>query len=208
MLQRTFFLDFDHPDVARFVQTHTRGAQSPAERASRLFTAVRDEIPYDPFRVSLAREALTASATVLQPGAFCVPKAILYAATLRAVGIGARLGFADVTNHLATPRMIELLRTEVFAFHGYVEVHLGGRVLKASPAFHAGLCSRFGVPPLEFDGTSDAMLQAYDARGRRFMQYLKDRGVHDDFPHEEMVRVWRETYPHFFGGGTFSAQAL
>lgn len=199
MLQRTRFLDFDHPEVATFVREHTRGAETPAQKAAQLFVAVRDGIPYDALRAQLAPERLTASATVAESGAFCVPKAVLYAASLRAVGIGARLGFADVTNHLATPRLIEFLRTDVFAFHGYVEVHLEGRVLKATPTFDAALCARFGVSPLQFDGTSDAMLQAFDSQGRRFMQYVRDRGVYDDLPYAEMVRAWKETYPHLYG---------
>lgn len=195
-LASTFFIDYEHPRVAAFVREHTQGATTAAERASVLFRAVRDGVPYDPYRLDLSREGMTASATLTRGAAFCVPKAILYAATLRSVGIPARLGFVDVTNHLATRRLIELLRTDVFAFHGYVEVHLPGKVLKASPAFHAGLCERFKVAPLEFDGESDAVLQPFDSTGRQFMQYLTHRGVHDDFPYEEMMRVWKQMYGH------------
>lgn len=204
-LRSTFFLDYEHPRVADFVREHTRGAASDAERAARLFVAVRDGIRYDPYQADLSRDALTASATLARGAAFCVPKAVLYAATLRAVGIPARLGFADVTNHLATQRLIDALRTRVFAFHGYVEVHLGARVLKAAPAFNASLCAKFGVAPLVLDGENDAMLQSYDAGGQRFMEYVRDRGTYDDFPHDELLRVWREVYPHFFGLATPTA---
>jgi transglutaminase-like putative cysteine protease len=211
-LQPTFFLDYDHPRVVDFVRKHTSGAVSDAERASRLFLAVREEIPYDPYKIDLSREAMTASATLARGRSYCVPKAILFAAVLRAVGIPSRLGFVDVTNHLTTRRLIELLRTEVFAFHGYVEVHLDGKVLKAAPAFHAALCARFNVAPLEFDGTCDAMLQPYDTKGHRFLEYLRPRGVYDDFPHEELLRVWKETYPHLLGldalpDGNFESEA-
>ena len=198
LLRSTFFLDYEHPGVAQFVRDNTQGADSPTERASRLFVAVRDQVTYDPYQVQLSPEALTASATVARRAGFCVPKAILYAACLRAVGIPARLGFVDVTNHLATSRLLELLKTDVFAFHGYVEIHLGEHVWKASPAFHAALCRKFRVPPLEFDGTADAMLQPFDSKGRQFMRYVRQRGTYDDFPYEEMVRVWKETYPHLF----------
>ncbi len=57
----------------------------------------------------------------------------------------------------------------------------------------------FGVAPLELDGENDAMLQPFDGRGRAFLEYLRDRGVHDDFPDDEMLRVWREVYAHMFG---------
>ena len=212
LLKPTYFLDYDHPAVAAFVSKAILGATTDAERAARLFSAVRDTIRYDPYQAVLTREGLTASATLERRSAFCVPKAILLAASLRAVGIPTRLGFSDVTNHLATPRLIQTLRTSVFAFHGYVEVHLGDRVLKATPAFNATLCKFFGVPPLEFDGEHDAMLQAVGSRGRAFMEYLTDRGTFEDFPYEEMIRVWKEVYPHFFDdaptpAGDFEAEA-
>lgn len=195
-LAATRFLDYDHPAVADFVRESTRGATSDVERAQRLFVAVRDGVQYDPYQIDLAPEQLTASATLLRRRGFCVTKAVLLAAVLRAAGIPARLGFADVTNHLATPRLLDALKTRVFAFHGYVVARLGERELKVTPAFDARLCAYFGVPPLEFDGEHDAMLQPFDGQGRAFLEYLADRGVHDDFPYDEMIRVWREVYPH------------
>lgn len=197
-LQRTHFLDYDHPTIETFVRANTAGASSDAERASRLFRAVRDAVRYDPYQADLSGEGMTASATLARGRAFCVPKAILLAATLRAAGIPARLGFADVKNHLATPRLLRALRTDLFAFHGYVEVRMGSRILKVTPAFNAELCARFGVAPLEFDGAHDAMLQPFDASGRVFLEYVRDRGTYDDFPRDEMLRVWREVYPHLF----------
>lgn len=35
------------------------------------------------------------------------------------------------------------------------------------PTFHAELCARFGVPPIDFDGEHDALLHAFDRRGRQ-----------------------------------------
>ena len=199
LLGPTYFLDYEHPAVVAFVEESTAGAESDVERASRLFLAVRDRVRYDPYQADISREGMTASATLARGASFCVPKAILLAAGLRAVGVPCRLGFADVTNHLATERLLATLRTHVFAFHGYVELVVAGRTCKVTPAFNRELCDKFGVAPLEFDGEHDAMLQPFDASGRAFLEYLKDRGTYDDFPHEEMLRVWRETYPHFFG---------
>jgi transglutaminase-like putative cysteine protease len=201
-LEATRFLDYGHPAVAAFVRDAVAGAADDVERAKRLFVAVRDRVRYDPYAIDLAPEGLTASATLLRGRAFCVPKANLLAASLRSVGIPAQLGFADVTNHLATQRLRDALKTDVFAFHGYVVVHLGERTVKLTPAFDSRLCAFFGVAPLEFDGVNDAMLQPFDSRGRAFLEYLTDRGVWDDFPFDEMIRVWREIYPHIMGGSS------
>ncbi len=211
LLRPTFVLDYEHPAVAAFVRRTVEGAGGELDHAARLFRAVRDGIRYDPYSLDPSPAAFTASATLARGAAFCIPKAILLAASLRSVGIPAQLGFCDVTNHLVTPRLRAIMRTDVFAFHGYVVAHLGGRRVKATPAFDAALCARFGVPPLELDGEHDAVLQAFDGEGREFMTYLDDRGVFDDFPHAEFLRVWRETYPHLASGmapgGDFAAEA-
>ena len=195
-LAATRYLDYDHPAVAELVREVTHGATSDVERAKRLFVAVRDRVRYDPYQLALGPDELTASATLLRGTAFCVPKAILLGAVLRGAGIETRLGFADVTNHLATQRLLDALKTHVFAFHGYVVARVGGREVKLTPAFDARLCAYFGVPPLEFDGENDAMLQPFDGEGRAFLEYLRERGVYDDFPYDEMMRVWAEVYPH------------
>lgn len=197
-LRPSSFLDYESPTVRAFVREVTEGATSDRERAARLFLAVRDRVRYDPYQVDLSPGGLTASTTLERGAAFCVPKAILLAAVYRAVGLPTRLGFVDVTNHLATPRLIERLGTRVFAFHGYVEVLIDGATRKVTPAFDAGLCAKFGVAPLEFDGTSDAMLQPFNGEGRAFLEYLEDRGIYDEFPYEEMIRVWKLHYAHLF----------
>ncbi len=209
-LRRTNYLDFDHPRIAALLAEIPPG--DDRARASALFLRVRDDVRYDPYRVSLAPEAFTASATLEAKRGFCVTKAILYAAGLRGLGIASRLGFADVKNHLATPQLIELMRSDVFAYHGFVEVWLGERWVKATPAFNKALCLKFGTAPLEFDGVNDAILQPLNAKGDRFMEYLRDRGTFDDFSLPSMLAAWREVYPHFFVGmetpeGDFEAEA-
>ena len=87
------------------------------------------------------------------------------------------------------------MKTDLFVFHGYTELYLDGAWRKATPAFNRELCARFGVLPLEFDGTADALLHPFDAAGRRHMEYVRDRGVHLDFPFDEMMRVFRAIYP-------------
>jgi transglutaminase-like putative cysteine protease len=194
-LRPTRYLDCDAPAVRAYAAEAIGEATTDLERAIRLYYAVRDGIWYDPYAVSLDPETYRASAVARAASAFCIQKAILLAAAARAVGIPSRLGYADVRNHLASEKLLALMGTDVFIFHGYVELHLAGRWVKATPAFNLALCERFGVRPLEFDGRTDAVLHPFDAHGRRHMEYLRDRGSHADFPFEEMARAFRESYP-------------
>jgi transglutaminase-like putative cysteine protease len=131
----------------RLRHTVTAGASDPRERAVALYYAVRDGIRYDPYSVQAAPQAYRASSIVQAPAAFCVPKAILLAAAARDIGIPARLGFADVRNHLASEKLRARMGTDLFVFHGYTDLYLDGGWRKATPAFNRELCSRFGVPP-------------------------------------------------------------
>ncbi len=200
-LQTTWFLDWDSPAVLDFSKRATEGATSKKECAIRLFYAVRDGFRYDPYTVSHDAEDYRASAIVETASAYCAPKAILLTAASRAAGVPARVGFADVRNHLATPKLLERMGTDLFVFHGYSELYVDGRWRKAAPTFNRELCDRFGVKTQEFDGSGDALLQPFDADGRRHMEYTNDRGTFDEVPFEEMMRVLKETY-----GGDFGAQ--
>ncbi|MGH7277982.1 MAG: hypothetical protein ACREJG_04770, partial [Candidatus Rokuibacteriota bacterium] len=116
-------------------------------------------------------------------------------------GIPARVGFADVRNHLTTPRLRAVMGTDVFYYHGYTDLYLGGRWVKATPAFDRTLCDRFGVRALEFDGRADSLFHPYDTSGRRHMEYVHDRGTHADVPVETIVAVFQREYPGLFASG-------
>lgn len=194
-LAATWYVDADHPDVQAFARDTVAGASDDVDRAAALFAAVRDQIRYDPYVLALRPEAMRASAVLASGRNWCVPKATLLAAACRAVGIPARLGFADVRNHLSTPRLLELMGTDVFRWHGYTSLFVEGVWRKASPAFNTELCERFGVAPLEFDGRSDALLHAYAGHGERYMEYLVDHGSFAELPFDRMVAELRDTYP-------------
>src|SRR6185295_18628713 len=85
----------------------------------------------------------------------------------------ARLGFADVRNHLSTERMRRTMKTDVFYWHGYTSILLGERWVKATPAFNVELCEKFKLAPLEFDGTTDSLFHAFTPDGTRHMEYLR-----------------------------------
>ncbi|TDN01848.1 transglutaminase, partial [Lactobacillus crispatus] len=129
---------------------------------------------YDPYAVSLSEADYRASKILKTPSAFCVPKAILLTAAMRAAGIPAAIGFADVRNHLNSPKLTELMGTDLFIYHGYVALWLDRKMFKVTPAFNMELCERFGVRPLIFDGTADALFHEFDTSDHRHMEYVND----------------------------------
>ncbi|MES1944692.1 hypothetical protein PC39_11272 [Salinisphaera sp. PC39] len=188
------FIDSGQAAIQAFARDRA-GVGEDRQRAVRLYYAVRDEIRYDPYTFSLDPVHLRASATLAAGRGYCVPKACLLAACARAAGIPARIGLADVKNHLASERLLRLMQTDIFYHHGYTELWLGGRWVKATPAFNIELCERFGVKALEFDGREDALMHEFDTAGRRHMQYLADHGPRADLPLAELEAVYRKHYP-------------
>ncbi len=168
---------------------------SPTAKAIQLFGVVRDQLRYDPFNIPVTASKYRASEVALQSTAYCVPKAILLTATYRAAGIPAAVGFADVRNHLNSPKLAELMQTDLFIYHGYVSVWLNDRMVKVTPAFNTELCTRFGVKPLIFDGHNDAMFHEFDTRNNRHMEYVNDRGWFADPPVDALLAEFRSTYP-------------
>ncbi|MDO9201129.1 MAG: transglutaminase family protein, partial [Hydrogenophaga sp.] len=122
-LASTDAIDSDHPSVVAFAQTHATGTTA-REQAVSLYRAVRDQLRYDPYRIDLSAHGMRASTALQQGHGWCVPKAVVLAAVARAAGIPARLGFADVRNHLSTQRLRDTMKTDVFAWHGYTELWL------------------------------------------------------------------------------------
>lgn len=193
-LRPTALIDSDHPAVLAFAARHAQGADD-RERAVALYHAVRDGFRYDPYRVDLSAAGMRASAVIERGHGWCVTKAALLAAACRASGIGARLGYADVRNHLSTERMRQAMQTDIFHWHGYTEVRLDGRWIKATPAFNLELTERFGLLPLEWDGRADSIYHPCDRAGARHMEYLLDRGSFDDMPLARIVADFARLYP-------------
>ena len=195
-LQSTAFVDSDSLEVRAFVsRALDRPDLSEAEKAIGLFNAVRDRIKYDPFHIGLAEDDYRASRIAGRLSNFCVPKAILLTAALRAAGIPAAVGFADVKNHLNSPKLSDLMGTDLFIYHGYVALWLNGRMFKVTPAFNTELCQRFGVRELIFDGEHDALFHEFDTSDHRHMEYVNDRGWFADPPITQLLADFRDTYP-------------
>jgi transglutaminase-like putative cysteine protease len=204
-LQPGRFIDSAHPAVVEFSRKHASG-RSDLERAVSLYYAVRDGVRYNPFLDFADPEAYRASSALLRGEGFCVGKAALLAAAARVAGIPARVGFADVKNHLTTPKLAETMGSDLFVYHGYTDLFLDGKWVKATPAFNLALCRKFRVKPLEFDGREDSIFHPFDEDERRHMEYLADRGRFADVPVDEIQKAFREAYPRFYAMGPAAAK--
>lgn len=187
-------LNFNHEAVLNFALENAGESKDPRVQAVRLYYAVRDGIRYNPYGVDLSPEGLSASATLRKGHGWCVPKAILLASCCRAIGIPARLGFADVRNHLSTARMRQNMKTDVFLWHGYASINLADVWVKATPAFNVELCERFRLRPLDFDGCKDAVYHQYDQDGKLHMEYVRYRGEFADVPIDLIAEDFRREY--------------
>jgi transglutaminase-like putative cysteine protease len=205
------FIDSSHPEVRAFAQKTTVSAADAVSRAVKLYYAVR-EILYDPYCAGEDRSYFRASDCLRAKRGFCIPKAALLAAAARSVGIPARVGYADVRNHLSTQKLIELIGGDLFIWHGFTELYVEGRWVKATPAFNLSLCKRFGVLPLEFDGRHDSLFHEYDQGGRRHMEYVRQRGHYPDVPYDTIIADFKKMYPRWLalratGDGDFAREA-
>ena len=193
-LAATPLIDSDHPAVAAFAREHAQGADE-RERAVALYYAVRDGLRYDPYRIDLSPAGMKASSVIASGHGWCVPKAALLAAAARAAGIRARVGYADVRNHLSTERMRQSMKTDLFIWHGYTDLWIEGAWHKATPAFNIELCDRLGLLALEFDGRTDSIYHPFDRAGNRHMEYVLQRGSFDDMPLAQITADFALTYP-------------
>jgi hypothetical protein len=193
-LARTEYLDFDHQVVQDFIRSRVGQEQDKTQIALKLYYAVRDEIRYDPYRVEMSVEGLRASTALEHGYGWCVPKAALLAACCRAKGLPAKLGYADVKNHLTSQRLRENMGTDVFAWHGYTSILLDGKWVKATPAFNKELCEKANIFPLEFNGHEDSIYHEFDRDGHKHMEYMHNRGEFNDVPLQQMIETFNQLY--------------
>jgi transglutaminase-like putative cysteine protease len=193
-LAPTEIIDSDHHRILKYAEEKIGGSNDPVEQAVKLYLAVRDGIRYDPYSPFHLPEHYRASSVLERGRSFCVPKVSLLCALGRACSIPSRVGFATVKNHLATKRLIEFLGSNVFVYHGFVEFHLEGKWVKATPAFNRELCARHKVEPLEFNGREDSLFHPFNREDKKYMEYVEYHGTYGDIPVDAIVAAWKKTY--------------
>lgn len=196
-LRPTAYIDSDHPAVVAYTYAHTSAA-APVNQAVELYYAIRDGFRYHPYELLLTKTGLKASSLLNKDSGYCVEKANLLAACCRVLGIPSRLGFGIVKNHIGVEQVLKYLKTDLLVFHGYAELYLDGRWVKATPAFNKELCAHYQVEPLAFDGRHDSLFQEYNSAGQQFMDYRHDYGTFADLPRELFISELKKYYPHVF----------
>jgi len=181
-LKSTFFIDCDTSSIKEKAQQLTEGRRQNVAKAKSLFYFVRDEIRYNPYLPKYLREDFRASKVLSTGDGYCVQKAVLLVALARAAGIPSRLGFAMIRNNLMPYKLCEVMKTNIFPWHGYAELYLKGKWVKATPAFDLKMCQENNIVPVEFDGQIDAKFNLYNREGKLHIEYLMDRGLFDDVP--------------------------
>lgn len=194
--QPTLFLNYLNDDFQEYVAPY-KSTQDQKEKAIRLFEKVRDSFIYDPYHLDLRQEALTASNIIKKKRGWCVEKAIVLAAAFRACEIPSRLGFGIVVNHIGVEKLTVILKRKEIVFHGFVEAFINNQWVKTTPAFDPLVCKIAQVPLLDWNGETDALLQAYKGTDK-FMEYVHFYGTFDDVPLQLMNEEMKKYYPHLF----------
>ncbi|WP_225314322.1 transglutaminase-like domain-containing protein [Marinobacter halotolerans] len=193
-LKPAYLVESDSPEVEVFASKAASGSTTDYDIAIKLYNAVRDAITYDPYQDFRKESTFSAKDALNRGRGFCIPKAALLAACARAQNIPARLGFADVKNHLASKRMIDACNGDVFRWHAYCELFIADKWVKATPAFDRKLCERTGLTPLEFDGKNDSIFHSFD-NNRRHMEYLNYHGLFAGVPYQQIIATWEKLSP-------------
>jgi len=173
-------IDSDSKSIRERAQSLTKNQDEITDKAKSLFYFVRDEIKYNLYVISDLLEDYRASRTLERGEGICIQKAVLLAALARAVGIPARLHFAVIQNHLVPDKLKEIIGTNIFPDHGYNELYLKGKWIKATTAFDMEMCQKNRFIPVEFDGKSNAIFHSHNLDGKPHIEYIKDLGHYDD----------------------------
>lgn len=191
----TAIIDSNHETIIEFANEIVKDAgNDPIDKAIKLYYSVRDGIWYDPYYPFYRPEHYRASNILKSGRGFCVSKASLLCALGRACLIPSRVGFSTVRNHLATPKLIDFIGSDLFVYHGFTEFYLAGKWIKATPTFNIELCEKHHVSPLEFNGREDAIFHEYNREKKQFMEYLEYHGTYADIPVDVILTAWKKAY--------------
>jgi hypothetical protein len=154
-----------------------------------LFDYARDTVRYS---VSVPFDDLNdylALNTLARGWGFCVQKSALLCALARAVGIPARLGFADIKNYLLPEYLDQMVPDKILYYHCFVEWRINGRWIKSTPSFDTRLTQERGWRLVVFSPEADGLLPSTDLAGQPHVEYINHRGWRLGVPLDEFIEV-------------------
>ena len=193
-LTPTETINSDHPAIIDTAKQLTGHQGDDISKSISLFNAVRDKIVYEPLTDFFRKSHYTASNVLARKNGYCVSKACLLCALGRASGIPTRLGLADIINHGASREIVDLMGTNIFTYHGYVEFFLKNKWVKATPAFDLSIYEKHQIPVISFNGREDAVFPSHDMNGNTYVEYIKYHGTFVDLPFADLMESFRKIY--------------
>lgn len=201
-LEPTSTIDCDNASVKGKAWELTKGQEDPADKARSLFYFVRDQIKYNMYVPFHLIEHYKAS-TILQKGeGYCVQKAVLMTALARAIDIPARLGFADIVNHLLPGKFLEIHGTNLLVYHGFTELYLNDTWIRVTPIFDLEMCRKHRIIPVDFDGKNDATFHPANQDGAPHIEYVRYHGAFEDLPLHQMLNARQEAMGEYYQSWT------
>jgi transglutaminase-like putative cysteine protease len=201
-LKPTSTIDCDNASVKGKAWELTKGQEDPADKARSLFYFVRDQIKYNMYVPFHLIEHYKAS-TILQKGeGYCVQKAVLMTALARAIDMPARLGFADIMNHLLPEKFLEIHGTNLLVYHGFTELYLNDTWIRVTPIFDLEMCRKHRIIPVDFDGKNDARFHPVNQDGKPHIEYVRYHGSFEDLPLHQMLNARQEAMGEYYQSWT------
>ncbi|MFP6582322.1 MAG: transglutaminase family protein [Candidatus Hydrogenedentota bacterium] len=192
-LARSQFIDSDAPEIVEVVQRLTTADQTPAEKAVILFNYVRDNVEYE-FTIRNTPNEFKASFTLGDGRGFCVRKSLLVAALCRAAGIPSVIILCNMKDMSISPRVVEMLGTDIMYNHGLAGVHLEGHWYQLDASLSPELVAKRQFRLVEFDGQSDALQENTTMTGDPHMEYVAYHGAYIDLPYKQMMQGFDKGY--------------
>lgn len=194
-LTPTRYIESTHPAIVDCVERlRVRELATPA-RAAALFRFVRDEICYE-FMAKLTPEEYLASHVLQESKGFCVQKAVLLCALLRAAEVPCAIVLSDLVDHSLSPKIAGALGTNVMFHHGLNAFYVEGGWLKVDASLSPDVTMRKGYHLVEFDGTAEALLPETTLAGGPHATYARFHGTYAELPFDQMMNAFMVAYQH------------
>ncbi len=87
-----------------------------------------------------------------------------------------------------------MMGTNLFVYHGYDELYIEGKWIKATPTFDLNMCQEKGIVPVEFDAKNNAMLHSHNKDGELQIEYVCDHGHYQNLPLDKIHNARAQAY--------------